>query len=222
METSSTPCLLFKLAETSHFTNMGRTKQDKKVKDPNKPKRPQSAYFFFVGKERAEAKKRGEDISRVAEWTKAISGKWRELSATGRKQFDESAAKDKARYEKEMANYKGPGAKRPKDANKPKRPQSAYFLFLADFREKERNNFKHDGGHKDLIRAAGEKWNKLSATEKQPYEKKAMVEKEKYEAAMAEYTAGGPAKKAKANNGAAQDVEDDDDEDDEEEEDESD
>ena len=65
-----------------------------------------------------------------------------------------------------MANYSGPGAKRPKDANKPKRAQSAYFLFLADFRAKEKDNFKHEGGHKDLIKAgqyindayAGMKW----------------------------------------------------------------
>ena len=129
----------------------GRTA--KKEKDPNRPKRPTSAYFYFVAKEREECKKRGEDISRVAEWTKAASGRWRELSSAGRKPFDELAAKDKKRYENEMAAYGGKGGKRAKDANKPKRPQSAYFLFLADFRAREKDNFKHEGGHKDLIRA---------------------------------------------------------------------
>lgn len=49
-----------------------------------------------------------------------------------------------------MARYSG---KRAKDVNKPKRPQSAYFLFLADFRAKQKANFQHEGGHKDLIRA---------------------------------------------------------------------
>ena len=81
----------------------GRTKQEKKVKDPNKPKRPTSAYFYFVAKEREEAKRRGEDISRVAEWTKAISGKWRELTNAQKKPFDAQAATDKARYEKEVS-----------------------------------------------------------------------------------------------------------------------
>jgi len=193
------------------------------VKDPNRPKRPQSAYFYFVGKERELAKKRGEDISRVAEWTKAISGKWRELTDDDKKPFDVLAKKDKARYEEQMASYKGPGAKRPKDANKPKRPQSAYFMFLADFRLKEKKNFQHEGGHKDLIRAAGERWNQLSAPEKAPFEKLALVEKEKYEVAMADYAAGGSsAKRSKAANGAAAEVDDDEDEDEEEEEDESD
>lgn len=202
---------------------MGRTKQDKKFKDPNKPKRPTSAYFYFVAKEREEAKKRGEDISRVAEWTKAVSGQWRELSASQKKPFEDLAAKDRSRYEREMSTYTGPGAKRPKDENKPKRAQSAYFLFLADFRVKEKDNFKHEGGHKDLIRAAGEAWNKLPAAEKKPYEQKHLKLKDEYDAAMADYAAGGSAKKAKTNNGAAQEVEDEDeDEDEEEEEEESD
>lgn len=204
---------------------MGPRKQDKKVKDPNKPKRPTSAYFYFVAKEREEAKKRGDDsVSRVAEWTKVVSASWRELSSSGRKPFDEQAAKDKIRYEKQMSTYTGPGAKRPKDANKPKRAQSAYFLFLADFRAREKVNFQFEGGHKDLIKAAGEAWNKLTAQEKKPYEIKHNQLKEEYEVAMADYAAGGSgsAKKSKANNGAAQEVDDDDEDDEEEEDDESD
>lgn len=199
---------------------MGRTKMEKKYKDPNKPKRPTSAYFYFVAKEREEAKKRGEDISRVAEWTKVVSAKWRELTSSQKKPFDEMAAKDKTRYEKQMSTYTGPGAKRPKDANKPKRAQSAYFLFLADFRAREKGNFTHEGGHKDLIKAAGKAWNELSSAEKKPYEAKHAKLKAEYETAMADYAAGGSAKKSKANNGAAQDVEDDDEDDEEEDDDE--
>lgn len=196
---------------------------EKKFKDPNKPKRPTSAYFYFVANERVLAKGRGEDISRVAEWTKMISGKWRELTTEGKKGYDAQAATDRSRYEREMSTYTGPGAKRPKDENKPKRAQSAYFLFLADFRVREKDNFKHDGGHKDLIRAAGEAWNKLSSEDKKPYEKKHLVLKDQYDVAMAEYAAGGStAKKVKANNGAAAQVVEDDDEDDEEEEEDSD
>lgn len=208
---------------------MGRkTAGEKKVKDPNKPKRPTSSYFYFVAKEREEAKKRGDDISRVAEWTKVVSAKWRELTDAQKKPFEALAKTDKGRYEQAMAAYGGSSGKRPKDENKPKRAQSAYFLFLADFRAKQKANFQHEGGHKDLIRAAGEAWNKLSAGEKAPYEKKNRAEKEKYEVAMAAYTAEGAsaAKKKKADNGAAvaaaaaaaAAVEDDDEDDEEEEE----
>jgi len=195
---------------------MGKSKADK---DPNKPKRPTSAYFYFVAKEREECKKRGEAITRVAEWTKQVSAKWRELTDPQKKPFEAQAATDRERYNSEMATYK-PSGKRgaAKDPNKPKRPQSAYFLFLADFREKNRSKFQHDGGHKDLIRAAGEAWNKLSEGEKAPYQRKNEEEKAKYEKAMANYAAGGggaPAKKPKM---AAPVYDDDDDEDDDEEE----
>ena len=51
----------------------------------------------------------------------------------------------------QMMAYSG---KRPKDENKPKRPQSAYFLFLADFRAQNKTKFEGvPGAHKELIRA---------------------------------------------------------------------
>lgn len=192
----------------------------KRPKDPNRPKRPTSAYFYYVASQREECKRRGEHISRVAEWTKQVSVGWRELTDPQRKPFDIMAAKDKERYDSQMANYSGKGGKSGKDPNKPKRAQSAYFLFLADFRAQQKKNFTHDGGHKDLIRAAGEAWNKLTDAEKAPYQRKHEEERKKYEIAMAEYSSGGgAAKKARVeDNGAADDDdEEDDDEEDEEE-----
>lgn len=193
----------------------------KREKDPNKPKRPTSAYFYYVAGQRDEAKKRGESISRVAEWTKQVSAKWRELTDAQKKPFEAQAAVDRERYNREMQNYK-PSGKRgaAKDPNKPKRAQSAYFLFLGDFRAKNKSKFQMEGGHKELIRAAGEAWNKLSDSEKAPYQEKHEEEKAKYEAAMANYAAGGgAAKKAKmAQPQYDDDDEDDDDEDDDEEE----
>jgi len=38
-----------------------------------------------------------------------VSAKWRELTTSAKKPFDEQAAKDKSRYEKEMAAYGGKG-----------------------------------------------------------------------------------------------------------------
>ena len=38
----------------------------------------------------------------VAEFTKECSEKWKNLNSAQRKPFDEKAAKDKARYEKEV------------------------------------------------------------------------------------------------------------------------
>ena len=48
----------------------GRVKKEKasrkrKAKDPNKPKRPTSAYFFYVAAKREEYKAAGKKITRV-------------------------------------------------------------------------------------------------------------------------------------------------------------
>lgn len=80
----------------------------------------------------------------MAEWTKEVSAKWRALTDEDKKPFDKLAAKDKERYDSAMAIYKG------KDANKPKRPMSSYFLWLGDFREQNKGKFAEN---KDLLRS---------------------------------------------------------------------
>ena len=54
--------------------------------------------------------------------------------------FNKLAAEDKKRYDEEMAAYKG---KNPADAGKPKRPQSAYFCFLGQYRIDNKGKFDH-------------------------------------------------------------------------------
>jgi len=72
-----------------------------------------------------------------------------------------------------------------KDPNKPKRPQTAYFFFLADFRKEMANKPLPDG--KKIPTLAGERWKTMGETQKNEYEK--MVEKDKirYEKAMTEW-----------------------------------
>lgn len=164
-------------------TKSGKRKMNN---DPNRPKRPTSAYFFFVQVEREEAAKRGEKITRVAEWTKQISVKWRELTVEQKEVFQKMAATDKARYTQQMQIYTG------KDANRPKRPQSAYFLWLADFRARMKDKFIEN---KDILRAAGEEWRKLTMMAKAPYEQLAEEERRKYEVRMKEYNLSGGAKR---------------------------
>jgi len=199
---------------------MGRPKgstngaKRKLAKDPNKPKRPTSAYFYFVADKREEHKKAGRKITKVAEWTKEVSAIWREITDEDKEPFAIMAAKDKARYDEEMAAYKG------KDPNKPKRGQSAYFLFLADFRAKNKGVYEEN---KDLLRGAGEEWKNLDDEEKKPYEDQAAIEKKKYEAAMANYKPQAAKKpKVEASNGHTEDEEEDEEDDEEEEEEEDD
>lgn len=147
--------------------------------DPNRPKRPTSAYFFFIQLEREEAARRGERISRVADWTKQVSAKWRSLGAEEKANYNKLAASDKLRYsQQQMADYNG------RHRNRPKRPQSAYILWLGDFRAQMKNRFTE---HKDLLKAAGEAWRKMSPVDKMPYDQLAQQEKQKYGEALKGY-----------------------------------
>lgn len=82
----------------------------------------------------------------IAEFTKECSAKWAKMNEKDKEPFAKKALTDKNRYDAEMAIYKG---KDPNDAGKPKRPQSAYFCFLADFRLKMKGK---DIDHKEIIK----------------------------------------------------------------------
>merc|ERR1712151_714544 len=61
-----------------------------------------------------------------------------------------------------------------------KKPQSAYWLWLNDNREKIAAELGSGKGS-EVSKKAGEKWKTVSAIEKKPYEKKAAGQKAAYE-----------------------------------------
>jgi len=79
-------------------------KKKKKIKDPNAPKRPTTAYFYFAAAKRPEIRADLGALS-VTEVATLIGQKWRELTDDDKIPFEELAGKDKARYLKELAAY---------------------------------------------------------------------------------------------------------------------
>ncbi|XP_027367458.1 high mobility group B protein 7-like [Abrus precatorius] len=79
--------------------------------------------------------------------------------------------------------------KKVKDPNMPKRPPTAFFLFLDDFRKtfKEANPDSKDV--KRVGKEAGEKWKSMTDEEKKPYLDKVVELKAEYEKAMESYKA---------------------------------
>ena len=61
--------------------------KSKKLKDPNAPKKPSTAFFLFMADNRARVKEENPDIT-PAQVGKTLGAEWRELDA-----------KDKAEYE---------------------------------------------------------------------------------------------------------------------------
>lgn len=72
-----------------------------------------------------------------------------------------------------------------RDPDKPKKPPTAYFYFLTDFRARMKGKPIEKG--RRLTEICGEEWNKLTEDQKRPYLDRVAVEYKKYQEAMEEW-----------------------------------
>jgi len=152
-------------------------------------KKPTSAYLYFVSDYRKILKKRGKEINKVQEVAKLCGIAWKSMTDEEKAPYLAKYATDKERFLKEKeAEDKKSG--KLKDPTKPKRPQSGYFLFLADFR-KEMAGKTLEGGEK-IPTLAGEKWRDLGAEDKKKYELLVEQDKLRYEKEMDEWRKTNP------------------------------
>jgi hypothetical protein len=79
-------------------------KKKRKKKDPNAPKRPSSAYICYVNS-RLDRLRKEQPQLKMPEVMTALGAEWRGLDARSKRPFEESAAKDKVRYQNESAKY---------------------------------------------------------------------------------------------------------------------
>lgn len=78
----------------------------KNKKDPNAPKRALSAFFWFCNDERNKVKEALPAGAGVGDVSKECARRWNGLSQSAKAKYEALAAKDKARYDKEIAVYK--------------------------------------------------------------------------------------------------------------------
>eukprot|EP00557_Chaetoceros_sp_GSL56_P004862 CAMPEP_0176491844 /NCGR_PEP_ID=MMETSP0200_2-20121128/8652_1 /TAXON_ID=947934 /ORGANISM="Chaetoceros sp., Strain GSL56" /LENGTH=636 /DNA_ID=CAMNT_0017889307 /DNA_START=158 /DNA_END=2068 /DNA_ORIENTATION=+ len=82
------------------------TKRKKKAKkDPNAPKRANSAYMIFCSAKRQQLLKSNPGIT-IPETGKVLGKMWNDATAKEKEKFNKLAANDKKRYEDEMKAYK--------------------------------------------------------------------------------------------------------------------
>lgn len=95
----------------------------------------------------------------------------------------------KKRKDDEEDGGKKKKPRKKKDPNAPKKAMTGFMFFSQVERE---NLKKSDPGMSftDVGRTLGERWKKMSAEEKAPYETKARADKERYKEAMADYKSG--------------------------------
>ncbi|XP_012942968.2 FACT complex subunit SSRP1 [Aplysia californica] len=80
----------------------GSRKRKNKNKDPNKPKRPQSAYFLWLNEHREQIKEENPGIS-ITDVSKKAGEMWK--AVTDKTEWDEKAKEAKAEYQKAMEEY---------------------------------------------------------------------------------------------------------------------
>ncbi|KAM5573872.1 HMG1/2-like protein [Rosa sericea] len=74
-----------------------------------------------------------------------------------------------------------------KDPNKPKRPASAFFVFMEEFRKQFNKENPNNKAVSAVGKAAGAKWKSMSEAEKAPYVAKSDKRKVEYEKLMKAY-----------------------------------
>ncbi|XP_054708430.1 high mobility group protein DSP1-like [Uloborus diversus] len=178
------------VGNSHHMSHVGNTSGGGKTKTKklkvNKdgvpaPKRATTAYINFTQWYREEQKRNGRQIPKIGEFGKECAGKWNNMSGEEKQPFLEVAARDRERYRKEMAIFKPA-----RDVNKPKRPGTAFMLFMADLR-KEMAGKEPEGGVAALAKLGGERWRSMTDEEKRKYVEKQNEEKIRYEANMEDY-----------------------------------
>uniref|UniRef100_A0A5B6ZVD4 Putative HMG1/2-like protein isoform X2 n=2 Tax=Davidia involucrata TaxID=16924 RepID=A0A5B6ZVD4_DAVIN len=74
-----------------------------------------------------------------------------------------------------------------KDPNKPKRPASAFFVFMEEFRKQYKEKHPNNKSVSVVGKAGGDKWKSLSEAEKAPYVAKAEKRKTEYNKTLQAY-----------------------------------
>ncbi|XP_029633696.1 HMG1/2-like protein [Octopus sinensis] len=172
------------MAEYPDMEKKSRKKADasrKKESDPSKPKRPTTAYFYYLANCRAENNRLGNTPLKVTEFSRIYAGKWKTLPPDEKKIYEDMALKDRERWLQETGKLNNDS-----DNMKPKRPQSAYLMFLKDYRKNNSGKMKASA----LISKAAEEWRILPDMKKKVYTKQFLEDQARYQQEKENYVNG--------------------------------
>ncbi|CCD16178.1 unnamed protein product [Trypanosoma congolense IL3000] len=159
-----------------------RSKKEAKVKKPEGyPKAARSSFILFAAEHRDKVKAANPEM-KTTELFQELGRMWNDASEKVKEKYKNLADEDKARFDREVSEYKMQGgkeysrsAKVKKDEGAPKRPMTSFMHFSKEFRNKNKG-----GGVVDVSRAAGAAWNELSQEDRKPYQDMAQRDKERY------------------------------------------
>jgi len=97
-------------------SNSNPSRPQKKVKDPNAPKQPLSAYFLFQNQERDKIKQANPNFS-ICEVAKELGKRWSEMPQSEKQRYTQQAEEGRHKYDQDMAEYRGGGGANSNNSN---------------------------------------------------------------------------------------------------------
>lgn len=180
-----------------------RGRPRKRAKKPSDaPRRPKSAYMFFLAEFREVWKVRCKTVGlwsdvtfqntnpeqkRVSAVAQAAGEKWRGMSAAEKEKFETLSLNSKITYKREKARYSANNSDSPRKAIKRsednlRRNSSAFLFFLRRFRTAFENEHPEEFlTDAESSRIASEKWKSMTPEEKDPYERMSSYDKGEYQ-----------------------------------------
>ena len=149
--------------------NMPKTKKRKQV-DPNKPKRPLTAFMRYSAKRRPAIRAENNGFSMI-QISKIIGDEWRNLTDSDKRPYHDAAAADHVKYKTLKDAY---------DASKPKRPRTAYAFYMKENRNVIATSHP-ECNPRDLMKFIAAEWRKLSPEGKGKYTKMAIEDRERWQ-----------------------------------------
>lgn len=157
------------------------TKKTKAKKDPNAPKRPLSAYFIWLQDFRAQMRIEQPDLVKsVRDFGQAAGLAWKDVTMEEREPYQEKHLVLKANYNTAMEDYVPPkgysksgsmSTKKQRDPNAPKKPSTAFFLFMGDGNRIRLKQENPEITPSEVGKVLGAEWRELDAKIKSGYEK---------------------------------------------------
>lgn len=157
------------------------TKEAPEVALMEKPRRYLTAYMFYIKscwkKHRAEYPNKRMNRKAFQHFTCDNANDWHEMPPSDKRHFEKLSAKDKKRYDAEMAKWHLQEEERKKSI--PKRPLSSYFFFCAQERPKVRESMPAESVIV-VAKELGRRWRKLKPEQKAKFEALALTDRERY------------------------------------------
>jgi len=141
--------------------------------------KPQTAYFQWLAENRKKIQEEHK-ISAPVEVTKKASELWKALPAAAKKTYEDKYAVAKAAWDKVQEGKKAEQDAKLNPEGSKKKPQTPYFLWFNENRNKISEEHKLTSVT-DLGKKASELWKALSEADKKPFEDKYAAAKKEYE-----------------------------------------